>query len=407
MSDWFAAATRTARSRAGNRRGARKARFPGSGPRWIGRPEVEYDDPPDVQDWLNAADANRVGQSAEFVHLRERRGPEVEDFFQLHLDGNGKQAGLIWSIRRYKIEALEPGMDAVGILQKVNNSRWLNKYFRAVNSRLRIGGVLVGCLEANDQRRQRMCAKYPKIVGDLYAGLDFLVHRLCPKVPVLKKIYFAVSRGHNRPLSTAEALGRLVSCGFQIIDYRSIGGMTYFAVRKCGESARRLNPTYGPLCALHRVGKNRRKVIVYKLRTMHPYSEFLQEYLFATNGTEDGNKIINDFRIAPWGAFLRRVWIDELPMLINLLKGDLKIVGVRPLSVHKFNTYAPALQELRCRFKPGLIPPCYVDIPENAEAFFASEERYLRAYEKAPVRTDIRYFCRAVWNICTAKARSA
>ncbi len=59
---------------------------------------------------------------------------------------------------------------------------------------------------------------------------------------------------------------------------------------------------------------------------MHPYSEYLQEYILERNGLDKGGKFKGDFRITGWGKILRRYWLDELLMIINLFKGDLKIV---------------------------------------------------------------------------------
>ncbi len=95
-----------------------------------------------------------------------------------------------------------------------------------------------------------------------------------------------------------------------------------------------------------------------------------------------------------------------MPMLWNFIKGDLKLVGVRPLSKHKFETYPEYLQEKRTKFKPGLVPPYYADLPKTVEEFYRSEEKYLDLYEKYPIRTDIKYFWMAFKNIVFEKARS-
>jgi lipopolysaccharide/colanic/teichoic acid biosynthesis glycosyltransferase len=93
-------------------------------------------------------------------------------------------------------------------------------------------------------------------------------------------------------------------------------------------------------------------------------------------------------------------------MIINLLRGELKIVGVRPLSQHYFNLYTKELQERRIKYKPGLIPPFYVDNPKTLEEIMASEIKYLDAYDKHPLLTDLRYFFVAVYNIVFKRYRS-
>src|SRR5690606_24682592 len=106
------------------------------------------------------------------------------------------------------------------------------------------------------------------------------------------------------------------------------------------------------------------------------------------NNLDEGGKFKNDFRIPTWGRWMRRLWLDELPMIINVLRGEMKLVGVRPLSRHYFNLYPPEIQELRTRHTPGLLPPFYRDLPKAFDEIVASEARYLRSYEKMPLRTD-------------------
>ena len=165
-------------------------------------------------------------------------------------------------------------------------------------------------------------------------------------------------------------------------------------------------PSYGFLIKLNRVGKNGNLIKVYKLRTMRPYSEYLQEYVFQKNDLKEGGKIKDDFRISPEGKIFRKFWIDELPMIFNLLKGEMKLIGVRPLSQQYFSLYTNELQEMRVKTKPGLIPPFYADMPVTLEEIMSSEIKYLNAYEKKPLRTDIFYFLKAINNIVIKRKRS-
>ena len=93
-------------------------------------------------------------------------------------------------------------------------------------------------------------------------------------------------------------------------------------------------------------------------------------------------------------------------MLINLVKGDLKLVGVRPLSVEKFKTYPVEIQDLRTKFKPGLVPPFYADMPNNFKELVESEANYLNQYSENPILTDLKYFYKAFVNILFKGARS-
>ena len=139
---------------------------------------------------------------------------------------------------------------------------------------------------------------------------------------------------------------------------------------------------------------------------MYPYAEYLQKYVYEKSGTDEIGKAKDDIRITSWGRVFRKIWIDELPMIFNLLKGNVKIVGVRPLSKTFFDTYPEDLQQKRIQTKPGLVPPFYYDLPKTSQEIYASEERYIDAYLKSPITTDIKYLFVAMWNIIVKKARS-
>jgi lipopolysaccharide/colanic/teichoic acid biosynthesis glycosyltransferase len=204
-------------------------------------------------------------------------------------------------------------------------------------------------------------------------------------------------------------LGRLVSCGFEIAEVKSIGDLLYWKVRKIGSPHFNLDPTVGILIRLNRIGKDGNEFKVYKFRTMHSYAEYLQAYIHEKNNLEEGGKFKNDPRVSTIGKFLRKTWLDEFPMLINvLIKRNMKIVGVRPLSRHYFSLYTKELQEKRVQFKPGLIPPYYAQFPtpKTLEEIEKNELDYLNAYEKHPVLTDLRYLFKALNNILIHKARS-
>ncbi|MHA7131858.1 sugar transferase [Algoriphagus namhaensis] len=180
----------------------------------------------------------------------------------------------------------------------------------------------------------------------------------------------------------------------------------YFAAKKISEPAFDTSPTYGPLIKLKRVGKNGKVFKVYKLRTMYPYAEYLQDYVYKNNELDLGGKFKDDFRVSPLGRFLRKFWIDELPMFWNLIIGDMKLIGVRPLSKHYFSLYTPEIQEMRTKVKPGLVPPFYADMPKTLEEIMLSEKKYLELYAQKPFQTDISYFFKIFKNILFRGARS-
>jgi len=210
----------------------------------------------------------------------------------------------------------------------------------------------------------------------------------------------------SKVLSRAEVLGCLCFNGFEIIHEGYAAGLFCFAAQKKTSPDLNGSTSYGPVITLPRIGKGGKTIKVYKMRTMHAYSEYLQEYVYRLNDLQQNGKINKDFRITTAGRFMRRVWLDELPMVFNLLRGDLKLVGVRPLSKQYFSLYDKKLRNKRIRHKPGLVPPYYADLPNSFNEIMKSEKGYLSSYEKNPVRTDIVYFFKAVYNIIFKKIRS-
>jgi lipopolysaccharide/colanic/teichoic acid biosynthesis glycosyltransferase len=308
----------------------------------------------------------------------------------------------IFNISKNKDNSLELILN----LHQLNDQRRINKYLIEINKKLKNGGIFIGCFENIRSRYKRFITTYPFFIGHFFYFIDFIWARIFPKIPLLQDIYFSISKGRNRAISFAGGLGRFVYCGFDFIDIFNDELITYIIAIKKAEPLRNITPSYGPLFAMRRVGKGGKEIRVLKFRTMHPYSEFLQPYVYKWNNLENGGKLKDDFRITSWGRIFRKYWIDELPMIFNWLKGDLKLVGVRPLSQHYFNLYPKELQELRIKTKPGLVPPYYVDMPKSFDEIVQSEIRYLEKYFKNPIKTDITYLFKSFYNIIIKKARS-
>lgn len=106
-----------------------------------------------------------------------------------------------------------------------------------------------------------------------------------------------------------------------------------------------------------RVGKNGKLFKMYKFRSMCMNAEELLEELLQYNEVDGAAfKIRNDPRITKVGRFIRRYSIDELPQLINILKGDMSIVGPRPPLEREVEQYS-SYQRQRLLVTPGLT--CY------------------------------------------------
>ncbi len=336
-------------------------------------------------------------------------GEEHFDFFQKFTDITTYDSLVVpkeKDLLNYSNEFIK--ISNIVLLDKINNFRQINKKFEDANDRLPMGGLFMGSFETFNSRVKNTFLCNVPVLNKVCRAFSFFVHRVCPKLPYVKKMYFSVTKGKNRMLSKAEALGRLVSCGFDILDYKEIDGIHYFASIKIKTPSYDMNPSYGPLFKMNRVGKNGKIIGVYKFRTMHPYSEYLQDYILKLNGYAETGKPANDFRLVPWGKFLRRYWLDELPQLINVFKGELKLVGCRPVSKRYFQDIPEDIQKLRLTQKPGCVPP-YVALNRKStvESVLDAEKEYLEEKIKNPYFTDTKYFFSALYNILIKNKRSA
>jgi len=90
-----------------------------------------------------------------------------------------------------------------------------------------------------------------------------------------------------------------------------------------------------------RAGKKGKPFVIYKFRTMTDERD------------EDGNLLPDEKRLTKFGAFLRSTSIDELPELWNVLKGEMSLVGPRPLHMRYIERYSPE-QARRLEIRPGM-----------------------------------------------------
>jgi lipopolysaccharide/colanic/teichoic acid biosynthesis glycosyltransferase len=338
----------------------------------------------------------------------KKTNEEAYVYFSSYVKCESKDTLVISTTNDFNILNHSGGCHAIINLSRVNDIRYINKFFESVNTKLNNDDLFIACVETFTARRERKPIGKVHIISSLYFSMEFIFLRVFPKVWGFKKIYFLLTRGRNRLLSKAEVMGRLVSCGFNIEASQAFDGLTYIVCKKVKEPVYNMGASYGPLFKMQRLGKNGKIIGVYKFRTMHPYAEYLQDYVLQLNGYAESGKPKDDFRLTPWGRFLRRYWLDELPQLINVCKGELKLVGVRPISERYFQDIPKNLQELRVKFKPGCIPP-YVALnrKSNVESVLQSEREYLQEKLKNPYTTDTKYFFKAIFNIVFKRKRSA
>jgi hypothetical protein len=293
-------------------------------------------------------------------------------------------------------------------LERLNNMRNINQKLNVINEKLPDDGQFVCCFESKSTRKKRLIRRLPVGINYILYFFDFLYKRVMPKIIITRRLYYLLTGGNDRIFTKAEVLGRLYCLGFKVIVLKKIGQLTYVISQRIKHPEIVQKRNYGPLIRLRRYGENKKLIEVYKIRTMHPYSEYLQSYVYEKNSLNEEGKFNRDIRISTVGSFMRKYWIDELPMIFNLLKGEMKLVGVRPLSSQFFHLYSKELQEKRIKYKPGLLPPYYADLPRSFDEIQESEMKYLIACEtKGVIKTDFRYFFVIFKNILIKNARSS
>ncbi len=115
----------------------------------------------------------------------------------------------------------------------------------------------------------------------------------------------------------------------------------------------------GPVLFRHkRVGRDGKEFMLYKFRSMVPDAGERLERLLATDAAARAEwkatqKLENDPRITPFGNFLRRSSLDELPQILNILNGQMSVVGPRPVTKGEIEKYGEFFKDY-CSVRPGL-----------------------------------------------------
>lgn len=153
-------------------------------------------------------------------------------------------------------------------------------------------------------------------------------------------------------------------------------------------------------CAFYtqdRVGRGGRVFRLLKIRTMVPdadarLSEYLAGNMAARVEWETSQKLKRDPRITTFGRLLRKSSLDELPQLWNVLRGDMSIVGPRPMMVDQKSLYpGSAYYELR----PGITGPWQVS--DRNDSTFAARAKFDSEYcNNLSLRTDLSILVRTV-----------
>lgn len=152
-----------------------------------------------------------------------------------------------------------------------------------------------------------------------------------------------------------------------------------------------------------RLTKNGKQFQMYKFRSMCPDADAMLEALLKDNEMEGpAFKMEYDPRVTKVGRFIRKTSIDELPQLINVIKGDMSIVGPRPPLVREVEQYTP-YQMHRLDVKTGL--SCYRECHgrsniHNFDEWVESDLKYIR---ERNLWVDLKVIILTVWVVLSGK----
>lgn len=351
--------------------------------------------------------------------------PRLDDaqraFLQGHLPDSNEGIGTTLIVDdRPEDDDSHAGAEDIGLLlgnTPLNNVRRLNLFLQFCTRQLAMGGYLAVRYTPLEVVNRRLRERYQGIRLKIAYLNSFIWYRAIPKLPWLDLVYFSPvfswidryflgrSKLRTRVLSTAEVWGRLAYYGLEVVA-ESDGDERLVLARRISPPVSNRRPSYYAVVALEKVGLDGEPIYVHKVRSMYPFSEFLQKRIFESHGLSEIGKFKNDPRLTEYGPIIRSHWIDELPGLYDWLHGDIKLVGMRATSPHFLSLYPQELYDLYIRTKPGLVPPIFDESTDGFEDIVKIEMAYLERYQKAPVKTDIQYFWYTFRDIVFRKVRS-
>ncbi len=155
-----------------------------------------------------------------------------------------------------------------------------------------------------------------------------------------------------------------------------------------------------------RVGINGRRFKIYKLRTMYADAEKRKAELIAQNEMQGFMfKIKDDPRITPLGKFLRKSSIDELPQFLNVLMGDMSMVGTRPPTEDEYERYG-IVHMRRLSIRPGITGMWQVSGRNTVSDFEDVVKLDLSYIDNWSLFLDFRIILKTVWIVIFGRGAS-
>lgn len=283
--------------------------------------------------------------------------------------------------------------------KRVNDFGDINAILKKCYESLVPGGHLIIWYNNIQDTDQLLKERFPAFLYYFVFPFHWLFYRVFSKIQGVYNIQEWLSNGHNKVISWVEVHGRLAYCGFDVEYDERVNGKQMLIAKKAKTISDNPEPSYYLFIKLNRVSLYGNIIRINKVRSMYPYSEFLQKKIYEQNSIGNSGKFVDDPRITPQGRIFRKYWIDELPQLMDWLRGSIKLVGIRAMSQHFFSLYSPQYRQLFHTVKPGIISPIFDEKTDSFNDIEKIEYEYLVKYSEHPVKTDWIYFWLTVKNI--------
>ena len=312
--------------------------------------------------------AGKLGQTfANCLESNKQFGYAVCGFLDPHPNGDARVLG---SIQDLKKVALEQFIDQVFVTLPADQEVIKEIWFEARRLRLNLN-----------------------VVPDIYDGLGW-------RAPVRSIAGFPVIEVHTKSIP---ALGLVVKRTMDLV-LASLGLVVAAPMLALAAIWIRLDSPGPVVYSAQRIGRKGKKFRCHKLRTMVDGADLHKEKLRETN---DRNgpffKMKNDPRITRPGRWLRRFSIDELPQLVNVLRGQMSLVGPRPHPVDDYERYS--LEHLRrLDVKPG-VSGLWQVMARCDPSFEKSMTLDLEYIENWSLWMDLKILCRTVPALLRADGR--
>lgn len=156
-----------------------------------------------------------------------------------------------------------------------------------------------------------------------------------------------------------------------------------------------------------RVGRNGRPFSLYKFRSMIPDAERLENYLTPEELAEYRKeyKLVRDPRVSKLGNVLRKSSLDELPQLFNILKGDMSLVGPRPLLESEIKgNYTEEQRQKLLSVRPGLTG-YWQAVSRNESSYITGQRQQQELYYigRVSLWMDVKILCMTVSRVFSGK----